>query len=302
MSTIGCSIYKLVRSIVNPNCARALQKNSIYIAIKRLLVTITIFVCSFTSYSQAEEKSSYLFGVFPHVPKSKLYDMYAPVARDFKKQLKKSVSVHTKSSYYEFEIALSAELYDIALIQPFNYPDAYDKYNYLPVARRSDQLSAVVIVKKNSPYRTLTDLKGKLIASTAKTAAVSRLIESEILGAGYDLERDFRRIYKNNHFSCIQSVLIEIADACSTSHRALDHYYQVKLKDKFRIVHETRKIPHVLYVVHRRVPDVDREKLKNTILNWQNTDSGRQILRDSRMSYFSEARNEEYNMLRFAKN
>lgn len=246
----------------------------------------------------SESKNSYVFGVFPHVPKSKLYDMYSPVAIDFQKKLNKKVLVRTKSSYNEFETSLASEIFDIALIQPFNYPNAHDKHNYLPIARRSDKLSALLIVKKNSNYKTLADLKNKVIASTAKTAAVSRLMEQEIMSLGFKPNKDFVRVYKNNHFSCIQSLLIGMADACSTSHRALDHYYQVKLKDKFRIVHESKKIPHVLYVVHKRVPETDRDILKKTILNWQSTETGKKILEKSRMSFFSEATNEEYDSVR----
>ena len=245
-----------------------------------------------------ETAETYLFGVFPHVPKSKLYDMYSPVAKDFQQKLQRKVSVHTKSSYTEFESTLAVELYDFALIQPFNYPEAHDRYNYLPLARRSDMLSALLVVKKDSAYQKLKDLKGKVIASTARTAAVSRLIESEMISAGFDPDEDFSRVFKNNHFSCMQTVLIGMADGCSTSHRALDHYYQVKLKDRFRIIHESKKIPHVLYIVHKRVPEEDRNILRKTILNWQNTPTGKKILEKSKMSYFSEAIDEEYNVLR----
>jgi len=245
-----------------------------------------------------EVQNAYLFGVFPHVPKSKLYDMYAPVAADFQKKLNKKVSVRTKSSYEAFENALAEQIYDIALIQPFNYPDAHDKYNYLPLARRSDFLSALVIVKKEAAFKTLTELKNRKIASTAKTAAVSRLIDMELRDMKFDPYKDFERIFKNNHFSCLQTVLIGMADACVTSYRALDHYAQIKLQDRFRIIHESKKIPHVLYIVNKRVPKKDLKTLKYTILNWHLTQAGKKILSQSRMSYFSEAKNEEYNILR----
>ncbi len=246
----------------------------------------------------SDEIETYLFGVFPHVPTSKLFEMYSPVAKDFEAKLGVPVSVRTRSSYYEFEEAIISQVYDIALIQPYNYPDAHDKYNYLPVARRSDQLSALLLVRKESDYQRLADIRGRIIASTAKTAAVSRLMESEVLAAGFDPQHDFVRVYKNNHFSCMQTVLIGGADACITSVRALDHYHKVKLIDKFRIIHESKKIPHVLYVVHKRVPQAHRDAIKQTILNWQNTPSGREILAQSQMIGFSEAHDSEYDVLR----
>ena len=96
----------------------------------------------------------------------------------------------------------------------------------------------------------------------------------------------------------MQSVLINKAEACGTSLRAMYYYEDEMLNNRLRIIHETEAIPHILYVVHKRVPKEHRDILKKTILNWQNTPHGREILRASRMTGFTEATSQDYDVLR----
>jgi len=260
---------------------------------------LAIFTLFFSvSAFAADSTSPYVFGVFPHLPKHKLYKMYNQVANDISTRLNHKVRIKTKSSFETFESSLRSEEFDIALIQPFDYPSAHDKYNYLPLAKRSDKLSSILIVNKESKFQSLSDIKGLVVANPAKSAAVTRLTDRTMKAHGYDPQKDFTRLYKSNHFSCMQSVLVGISAACGTSYRALLHYEDVKMKNRFRVINTSEEIPHVLYIVHKRVPEQDRKKLLKIILNWPNSPEGREILKISRMVSFKEAKDEDYDILR----
>lgn len=267
----------------------------------RLTVKYLLFVCviiiSVPVYAEKDNKV-YTFGVFPHLPKQKLLALYKQVANNFSVHLNKKIRIKTKSNFEKFESSLKLEEFDIVLIQPFDYPDAYDKYNYLPVAKRSDKLFSILLVKKESDFKSIKDLKDRIIANPAKSAAVTRLTDRTMINNGFDPQKDFKRIYKANHFSCMQSVLIGASDACGTSYRALLHYEDVKLKNRFRVVNTSEKIPHVLYIAHKRIPKADRDILLHTILNWPNSPEGRRILKTSRMVRFEKANDHDYDILR----
>ena len=138
-----------------------------------------ILFLSFSSYA-VENSNPYILGVFPHLPKHKLFKMYNKVAIDISRKLNRKIKIKTKSSFETFESSLRSEEFDIALIQPFDYPDAHDKYNYLPLARRTDNLASILIVKKESSFQSLKDLKNHVIGNPAKSAAVSRLTDRTI--------------------------------------------------------------------------------------------------------------------------
>ena len=240
----------------------------------------------------------YTMGVFPHLPKHKLYETYLPVVKNFQSVLGVKFVLKTRPSFEAYENALKNEEFDIALIQPFDFLDAYDNHGYLPVARRADPLTSILVVKKSSVFNSLADLQGKKIANPAKSAAVTRLTDRLMIKAGFHPQKDFERIYKKNHFSCMQTVLINKADACGTSLRAMYHYEDKQLKDRLKVIAESDAIPHVLYVVHKRVPEQQRMSLKESILDWQYTSEGRSILKTSRMTRFVEASGQEYDILR----
>ncbi|MFV1984301.1 MAG: phosphate/phosphite/phosphonate ABC transporter substrate-binding protein [Thiohalomonadales bacterium] len=263
----------------------------------KYILSVFVLIICIPAFA-VENKRTYIFGVFPHLPKHKLLELYDQVAINFSVNLKNKIRIKTKSSFESFEATLRAEEFDIVLIQPFDYPDAHDKYNYLPLAKRSDKLFSILLVKKESSFKSIKDLKNRTIANPAKSAAVTRLTDRTMIKNGFNPQKDFIRKYKSNHFSCMQSVLIGTSDACGTSYRALLHYEDEKMKNRFRVVNTSEKIPHVLYIVHKRVPKTDREILLKTILNWPNSPEGRRILKTSRMVRFEKANDNDYDILR----
>lgn len=266
---------------------------------KKMFVVVTVMVSILFSFSVlAESKTAYQFGVFPYLPPTKLQTLFTPISRDFEQKLEKDVRISSKPSYAEFTEGLTEEMYDIAFVQPFDYVKAHDKHNYLPLARRGGALSAIIIVRKDSPLTAIEDLKGKVIANPPRVAAVSQLTSMTLLEADINPTKDVTREYGKSHFSCMQSVLIGTADACGTAKQALAHFEEKQMEERFRILHTTTSVPHSLFVVHKRVSESVRELLLNTILNWPNNEPGRSILDNGHFIPFVQAKDDEYDAVR----
>ncbi len=251
-----------------------------------------------TSQSQKLKLESYEFGVFPHMPKNKLFQVYQPIAQNFQQLLQHPVTLLTKNNYHSFQQQLSEQRYDIAFVQPFDYVQAHDHYNYLPLARRSAPLRTIFVVRKDSPLQSLAGLKGKKLQVLSSTAAVSRIGVKTLQQQGFDLDTDIEIQRSKNHFACMQSVLIGDADACVTARRALAHFESVKIKDKLRIIHQATPIPHALFIVHQRVPESIRQQLQKRILSWPNTPGGQALLSNGNLIPFATATDGEYDLLR----
>jgi phosphonate transport system substrate-binding protein len=241
----------------------------------------------------------YEFGVFPHLPLAKIRELYEPVAADFESKLGRQVWLSSKADYATFRAALAKEAYDIAFVQPFDYVDAHDRHGYLPLARRASDLEALILVRRDSPLKTLRDLKGKVVANPPVEAAVSYLTTMALRDAGIDPTSGVTRDYSKSHFTCMQSVLIGTADACGTALQALLHFERDKqMSSRFRVLYKTVPIPHTLFVVHGRVPKADRDILLRTILGWSKTEVGRKIIEDGQFFPFVEAHDDEYDVVR----
>jgi len=268
------------------------------------LIAISLLLFPFiTSHASeniinSDNIQEYKFGVFPYLPTNRINKVYTPVAREFEKSLDKPVSLRTKSSYKLFQKALFNEEYDIAFIQPYDYIVAHDKYNYLPLARLSIPLRTVIIVKKESEYHKLAQLKGQVIATPPEHAAVSRITDKTLKDYGFDLNTDVARKYKKNHFACMQSVIIGEAAACGTADRALKHFGDVKMKAKFRILHKAEEVPNSLFVIHKRIPEQSRKRLIEATINWPNTLAGKTILSGGKIIPMIQTKDSDYNVIR----
>lgn len=265
-------------------------------AARRFVCAVGMAACA--GYAGAADKP-YEFGVFPNLPLARIYELHAPMASDFEAKLGRPVRLSSKAAYAAFGDELRNETYDIALVQPFDYVDAHDKHRYLPLARRGEALEAVIVVRQDSPLANIRDLTGRIVSNPPADAAVSQLTSMAFRDAGIDPQTGVTRYYGRNHFACLQSVVIGAADACGTSEQALRTIEnQSQLAARFRIVHKTARIPHALFVAHKRVPQKDRDVLLQTILEWPNTETGRKILGAGHFVPFVAARDADYEVVR----
>ncbi len=271
--------------------------------LRQATLNILAIACSLTGLTNAPAHAAdtLQFGVFPYLPPAKLQALFAPIAADLEKALGIKVELSSRSEYATFSEGLRSQTFDIAFIQPFDYPAAHDKYNYLPIARRGESLEALIIVLPDSPIKTIKDLKGKVIANPPSEAAVSYLTSMSLLDASIDPIKSVKREFGKSHFSCMQSVLVGAADACGTADQALMHFEKEKqMTAKFRVLHRTPPVAHSLFVIHKRVPTETRARLQSTILNWQQTEAGRKIIENGQFIPFVAAQDKDYQTVRNA--
>lgn len=247
----------------------------------------------------AASDQPYEFGVFPYLPLTRIHELHAPMAVHFEKKLGRPVRLSSKGTYSAFAQDLAQQSYDVALIQPFDYVEAHDRHGYLPVARRLGGMQGVIVVREDSPYATLGDLKGGIIASPPPDAAVTKLTNMALRDAGLDPKTGVKRQYEKNHFTCLQALVVGVADACSTAEQPLRTLQnERRFAIALRVLHRTERIPHSLFVVHRRVSREHREILLTTIVNWPKTDEGRHILERGHFTPFVPARDADYEVVR----
>ncbi|MFC2074358.1 phosphate/phosphite/phosphonate ABC transporter substrate-binding protein [Campylobacterota bacterium] len=261
-----------------------------------------IFICLLCLSLTLLSQDVYRFGVFPHMPAKKLFDVYSSVASDLEKEAGKPFVLMTKPYYKLYKNELDKGVYDIAFVQPFDYIDVRKKQGYIPIARRSEDLKAVLVVAKASKYRDIDSIRNKVVASAPSTAAVTRMMIKELRdtsGQGLD---DFTISYSKNHFVCLNKIVNSEAVACITARRAVAYYNQVHKTDNFRIIHETQALPHALFVVHPRVSERVRELLQERIVRWHEDEQGRLILKKGNLLIFKKTDDREYDAVReFAK-
>ncbi len=153
------------------------------------------------------------------------------------------------------------------------------------------------MVAENSPYLDLKDLKGAVLALPPADAAVSHLAKMALLDAGLDPHQNLSLQYTKSHDSCLQRLLIGTVDACGTAAGPV-RFFQTRMKVSFRTLGKSLTIPHALIVVHSRVPEGERERLRETIISWADSPEGRKLLERGELKPFQTVADAEYDVVR----
>jgi len=257
---------------------------------------ILILLAIFSFILVADEK--FRFGVFPHMPLMKLHAVFDTVREDLQEQIDRPIVLMTRPYYRQYKNELNRGLYELAFIQPLDYAQAHDLQGYIPIARRAEDLKAIMVVLKASTYNKLSDVKEKVIASAPAEAAVTQMMLSSMKKKGHKVLDEFTISYSKNHFICLQKVVDGEAAACITARRALNFFNQEKGIDGFKVIYETQPLPHALFVVHPRVSEARREKIQQRILHWGSDKKGRLMLKKGRLLNFVKATDSDYDVVR----
>ena len=246
---------------------------------------------------QTAGKDEYLMGVFPYLAPRELEKMYAPIAADFSNVINKDVLFMTSSTYETFMDNLDKQMYDIVFVQPFDYAAIADKYGYRPLATRNKPLPAIIVVKPDSEFSSVEDLRGKTIALPPSVAAISYLIKDHLEKNGLDPQKDVTIEHHRSHASCMRSVLIGNAHACGTAPPAL-RFFQSKMKTELKTIAKTKGIPSSIFAIHPRVPEDERKIIMQQIASWPATPEGKKLLKDVKVEAFIEIEDKEYDVVR----
>jgi ABC-type phosphate/phosphonate transport system substrate-binding protein len=250
-----------------------------------------------TGAGQANGLAGFRFGVFPYLPALTIDRIFGPIAASFAAELGRPVHLKTSSTFEKFADQLDQQTYDIIFVHPFLYVQAADRSNYLPLARLEGQLSAAALVRSERPWRTWSDLAGRVVGLPPALAAVSELAKIALVDAGLMPGTETTLRHYRTKAACVQAVSIGTADVCVLPRFVLP---QIKaLGDgKLRVMAATPPINHLVFATHARMPDFDRKELLALILSWPDTEQGRAILATGSWPRFIAARDEDYAQVR----
>jgi phosphonate transport system substrate-binding protein len=239
----------------------------------------------------------YQLGIFPYLAPRQTIELFGPVAASMGEALNHSVNLKSVPGFNDFTYAMSLQTYDIALIQPFDYPVAVEKLGYIPLAQLSVPLVSQFYVRSDSRYQKIEDLRGTVIAMPPAASASARMTLQGLYDNHLIPGSDVEIRYFNSHGSCIQQVWIGNASACGTARPPVSVFEQ-RMHASLRPIYSTPPIPHVLFVAHPRVPAAQRAKLQALIIGWNQTKKGRVMLQNLGFPGFVAPKPAEYTSMR----
>lgn len=234
-------------------------------------VTFLLFLLPAFASSQPFE-----YGVAPATSVARIEDHLSIFAQMLGERIDRPVVVKSRKDFQTFREALRREVFDMALVQPFDYIKLRQSgSSYQPVARLAAPFKAIVVVTDKNIH-TLSDLKGLKVAFPPEDAAVTILALHRLRELGYTT-KDFQVTYYSEHNSCIQALLIGTAKACVTVNELM-HLLTKGDALNLRVIEESAAIPNALLVLKGSAAQY-RERLIEFVMEYNDTPEGQEFYR-----------------------
>ncbi|MEK7826455.1 MAG: phosphate/phosphite/phosphonate ABC transporter substrate-binding protein, partial [Thermodesulfobacteriota bacterium] len=153
------------------------------------------------------------FGVIPRDNPRIMYEKYQPLLDYLATKTPYKYELVLKKNYEETVNSLGSGETSVALLGPLTYLEARAKYGAVSILKSrgvdgTTSYRSVIITKKDSPVRTLAELKGKSVAFASSKSTSGNLIPRYLLaGAGIHLNELGSYTNFDYHDSVVKAVL-----------------------------------------------------------------------------------------------
>jgi phosphonate transport system substrate-binding protein len=244
---------------------------------------IAVFTCALIASSAAQAAclgeqnttKTYIFDVVPQLPAAKIYTTWSPLLQRVGLEAGLCFDLRVSPTIPEFEQRLLKGEPEFVFLNPYHAVLAHQKKKYQPLlADREDLLTGILVVRADSPAKSLADLKGQTITFPAPNAfAASLLIRAEMAKNKIEITP----VFVKTHSNVYRSVIGKDAIAGGGVNNTLDHEAP-EVRQQLRVLYETPAYnPHPV-ATHPSVPSAVRERFLKAILKLAQDEEGRKLL------------------------
>lgn len=258
----------------------------------------TAYAPTFSAVSNDHLKD-YVVGIHPLHNPQRLMELYGPIVEHINMQIPEA-NFHLEASndYADFDQKMDAGHFDFSMPNPYQTVRSL-KHGYQVFAKMGDDenFRGIILVRKDSGIKEITDLKGKAVAYPAPTALAATMMPQYYLHThGLDVNNDIENRYVGSQESSILNVLRGHVAAGATwpvpwnSFRA-EH---PEMASQLEVKWQTESLQNNGWVVRKDVPPEILAKFKAALLDLNQTEEGKRMLDRLPISGFEEATDQTY--------
>lgn len=261
----------------------------------RLATSVAALLSLSAPAAQAREWS---FAVVPQVTPAKLTSAWTPLLAEVERRSGVRLRLETAPSIREFDARFLAEDFDFALINPLIYTRPGMSSAYRAIAREGVVLKGLIVVRRDSPFSSLSALKGARVAFPGPDSyAAGQLNKRELAKIGLVAERDMISVYVDNQDEVYRAVLDGRVEAGGGIRKTFD-LLSADERERLRILHETPEAMSLPIAANRRVPDAQARLVARALTELSNSPEGAALLKAVGMKTIVPARDSDWDGLR----
>ncbi len=256
----------------------------IYKRLHRAIIMLMVSSWAFAAQASClgDTKSGKIFKVYvvPQLPAAQLYARWAPLLEQVGKDSGQCFDLVVPTNIPQFEIDLQSGNADFAYMNPFHAVMNWRDARYIPLIARSEMLSGVLTVRRDSKIKSIKDLNNQKIAFPAPNAfAASLLIRATLAQQGVSFEPIYVKTHSNVYRSVVRGDMIAGGGIQSTFDAEPN-----ELKSQLRILLETKDYNPHPFSANARIPADIQKKVQASLLKIAQTPAGQNLLEGAQLA------------------
>lgn len=245
----------------------------------------------------------YVFGVHPLHNPQRLHEVFGPLIEYLSESIPNArFRLEASRNYAAYDEKLYARQFHFALPNPYQTINAVKQgYRVFGKMGDDDNFRGIILVRKDSGIREVTDLRGKAVSYPAPTALAATMLPQHFIHShGVDVMREIDNRYVGSQESSIMNVYLGNVAAGATwppPWRALSRE-RPELLEALEVKWQTESLPNNGLVVLPEVPQAVVEQASRVLFTLHQTERGRALLERIGLSRFEAADDATYQPVR----
>jgi phosphonate transport system substrate-binding protein len=229
----------------------------------------------------ANADESYTFAVVPQFEQRKLFAIWQPIVDELSRRSGYKLKLVATLTVPDFERELAKGSFDIVYANPYHIMREGPRQGYIPLVRDQQALRGILVVRKDSSYKTPAELNGvKLAIPSFNALGASLLIRA-------DLEHMFNAKTIPIDVKTHSSVYLQVANGLIPAGGGVEKTLKEQdkaVQEMLRVLYTTREMPSHPIAAHPRLPALVRLNLQRAVLDLAATEEGKKLLQHVPMS------------------
>lgn len=249
-----------------------------------------------------ERSKEYVFAIHPLHNPVRLFEIYGPVIDYLNRNISGATfRLEASRNYEEFDRKLYTRQFDFALPNPYQTLNSL-KHGYHVIAKMGDdyKFTGVILVRRDSGIKKVTDLKGKKVSYPARTALAATMMPQYYFQThGLDVNRDIENLYVGSQESSIMNVYLGNVAAAATwplPWEAFQKEHPAEARE-LELKWETAPLINNGVVVRDDVPEELAKRVAQLLDTLHTTGEGRAMLARMPLSRFELADDRRYHLI-----
>ena len=251
------------------------------------------------SQESTQQATEYVVGIHPLHNPQRLMEFYGPIVDHMNRNIPEArFRLEASRNYEEFEKKLYSGHFAFAMPNPYQTLQSL-KHGYRIFGKMGDDdvFRGIILVRRDSGIREVTDLKGKAVSYPSATALAATMMPQYYLHThGIDINRDIENRYVGSQESSIENVLRGHVAAGATWPVPWKSFSAEwpKMAAQLEVKWETEPLLNNGWVVRNDIPPQIVDKFSHLLFGLQESKEGKAMLNRLPISRFEPATNETY--------